>query len=139
MREGLNIYVCEQGNEANERQTDRQTNRHTWPLIDVQKRTKKNWNNHLPGVKDTNIDLHASLADEAAKFGDILQTDFIDTYVNVTLKALSGLDFATRNSASSSSSSSSCGEAFHYVAKVDDDVFLNIDNAVKYLHEYKLR
>ena len=94
--------------------------------------------------------LQHALEAESRQFGDILQTDFEDTYANVTLKALSGLDFATGEAKGASSNHGvrgtagekpafSCRDAFHYVAKVDDDVFLNINNVAKYLRENRKR
>ena len=108
-----------------------------------------------PGARDvaaadTTQSLQHALEAESRQFGDILQTDFEDTYANVTLKALSGLDFATGEAKGASSNHGvrgtagekpafSCRDAFHYVAKVDDDVFLNINNVAKYLRENRKR
>nr|XP_004649639.1 beta-1,3-galactosyltransferase 4 [Jaculus jaculus] len=57
----------------------------------------------------------AHLAAESAAQGDIVQAAFQDTYRNLTLKTLSGLNWAHRH----------CPGA-RYVLKTDDDVFVNV-------------
>ena len=56
-----------------------------------------------------------SIEKEAKMYGDIYQADFIDTYDNLTLKSISMLYFV----------SSHCSNA-RYVAKIDDDMYVNI-------------
>ena len=55
------------------------------------------------------------IENEARHFGDIHQADFIDTYKNLTLKSISILQYI----------SSHCPNA-RYIAKVDDDVYVNV-------------
>ncbi|KAK3801809.1 hypothetical protein RRG08_048396 [Elysia crispata] len=62
------------------------------------------------------------IAEEAKIFGDIYQADFIDTYENLTLKSISILKFV----------SSLCPNA-RYVAKIDDDMYVNIPLLLKEL------
>ncbi|XP_072000730.1 beta-1,3-galactosyltransferase 2-like [Engystomops pustulosus] len=62
------------------------------------------------------------LEEESRTFGDIIQQDFMDTYYNLTLKTLMGLEWVTKFCPSTS-----------YVMKVDSDVFLNVDYLVHQL------
>ncbi|KAM5263117.1 beta-1,3-galactosyltransferase 4 [Ctenodactylus gundi] len=62
------------------------------------------------------------LAREAAGHGDILQAAFQDTYRNLTLKTLIGLNWANRY----------CPTA-RYILKTDDDVYVNIPELVSEL------
>lgn len=59
--------------------------------------------------------LQAALAEEAARHGDLLQGRFADTYANLTRKTLALLGWARAH----------CAGA-RFVAKADDDVFLNL-------------
>jgi hypothetical protein len=63
---------------------------------------------------------------ENEKYGDIIQEDFIDTYSNLTIKIIMGLKWAVTN----------CKGA-KYVMKVDDDVFVNMPNLVKFLENIR--
>ncbi|KAM4040081.1 beta-1,3-galactosyltransferase 2-like isoform 2-T2 [Anomaloglossus baeobatrachus] len=56
------------------------------------------------------------LEEESATFGDIIQQDFIDTYYNLTLKSLMGMEWVTKFCPTAS-----------YALKVDSDMFLNVD------------
>lgn len=60
--------------------------------------------------------------EEAAARGDILQAAFVDTYRNLTLKTLSGLNWADKH----------CRMA-RYILKTDDDVFVNVPELVSEL------
>lgn len=62
------------------------------------------------------------LAREAAAQGDILQAAFQDSYRNLTLKTLSGLNWAEKH----------CPKA-RYILKTDDDVFVNVPELVSEL------
>lgn len=71
------------------------------------------------------------MAKESAKFGDIVQESFLDTYHNLTLKSLALLKWVNLT-------------CFHdnqtnhlpkYVVKTDDDIFINVDRLVKVLME----
>ncbi|XP_075199219.1 beta-1,3-galactosyltransferase 2-like [Anomaloglossus baeobatrachus] len=56
------------------------------------------------------------LEEESETFGDIVQQDFMDTYYNLTLKTLMGMEWVTKFCPSAS-----------YVMKIDNDMFLNVD------------
>ncbi|KAM9665736.1 beta-1,3-galactosyltransferase 4 [Trichechus inunguis] len=62
------------------------------------------------------------LAWEAAAQGDILQAAFQDSYRNLTLKTLSGLNWANKH----------CPMA-RYILKTDDDVYVNVPELVSEL------
>ncbi|KAF6364084.1 beta-1,3-galactosyltransferase 4 [Rhinolophus ferrumequinum] len=62
------------------------------------------------------------LAQESAAQGDILQAAFQDSYRNLTLKTLSGLNWADKH----------CPMA-RYILKTDDDVFVNVPELVSEL------
>ncbi|KAL4838019.1 hypothetical protein H8958_018306 [Nasalis larvatus] len=62
------------------------------------------------------------LASESAAQGDILQAAFQDSYRNLTLKTLSGLNWAEKH----------CPMA-RYVLKTDDDVYVNVPELVSEL------
>ncbi|KAM4035902.1 beta-1,3-galactosyltransferase 2-like isoform 1-T3 [Anomaloglossus baeobatrachus] len=56
------------------------------------------------------------LEEESEMFKDIVQEDFMDTYYNLTLKTLMGMEWVTKF----------CPSA-RYAMKVDSDMFLNVD------------
>ncbi|XP_040202377.1 beta-1,3-galactosyltransferase 2-like isoform X3 [Rana temporaria] len=62
------------------------------------------------------------LEEESARYGDIVQQDFQDTYTNLTLKILMGMEWLT----------TFCSNA-SYAMKLDSDVFLNVDYLVHHL------
>ncbi|NWQ72670.1 B3GT2 galactosyltransferase, partial [Neopipo cinnamomea] len=62
------------------------------------------------------------LREEDELHGDLLQQDFLDTYNNLTLKTLMGLEWVSRY----------CPDAA-YVMKADHDVFLNPEFLVRRL------
>ncbi|XP_075132172.1 beta-1,3-galactosyltransferase 1-like [Leptodactylus fuscus] len=59
------------------------------------------------------------LEEESVVFGDIIQQDFMDTYYNLTLKTLMGMEWVTKFCSSAS-----------YVMKADIDIFNNVDYLV---------
>ncbi|NXT71504.1 B3GT2 galactosyltransferase, partial [Chaetops frenatus] len=61
-------------------------------------------------------ELRPVLQEEDELHGDLLQQDFLDTYNNLTLKTLMGLEWVSRF----------CPNAT-YVMKADHDVFLNLE------------
>ncbi|XP_074023880.1 beta-1,3-galactosyltransferase 2-like [Numenius arquata] len=65
-------------------------------------------------------ELRGTLEEESRLHRDLLQQDFLDTYNNLTLKTLMGMEWVTRY----------CPEAA-YVMKADSDVFLNLDYLVR--------
>ena len=60
--------------------------------------------------------IQKKLISEALAYRDILQSDYLDTYGNLTIKTLSGLKWAVRN----------CPD-IEFIIKADADVFLNLD------------
>ncbi|NWS16067.1 B3GT2 galactosyltransferase, partial [Pachyramphus minor] len=66
--------------------------------------------------------LQPALREEDELHGDLLQQDFLDTYNNLTLKTLMGLEWVSRF----------CPNAT-YVMKADHDVFLNLEFLVRRL------
>ncbi|XP_066468784.1 beta-1,3-galactosyltransferase 2-like [Tiliqua scincoides] len=56
------------------------------------------------------------LEEESALYRDIIQQDFIDTYYNLTLKTLMGMEWISKFCPSAT-----------YVMKADSDIFLNVD------------
>ncbi|XP_075132177.1 beta-1,3-galactosyltransferase 1-like [Leptodactylus fuscus] len=71
----------------------------------------------LPRVAADQIQL--LLEEENEAFGDIVQQDFMDTYYNLTLKTLMGMEWVTKFCSSAS-----------YVMKADVDIFFNVDYLV---------
>lgn len=59
--------------------------------------------------------LQTQIEAEGSQYGDIVQGDFIDAYVNLTHKAITGLRWVADH----------CSQA-QFIVKVDDDVFLNV-------------
>ncbi|CAL1264969.1 unnamed protein product [Larinioides sclopetarius] len=59
----------------------------------------------------------ARIWDENTKFHDIIQATFLDTYANLTLKTISVLKWV-----------SEVCSLVKYVLKVDDDMFINVEN-----------
>ena len=61
------------------------------------------------------------LENEQAKYSDVLQEDFIDTYRNLTLKSVALLGRVTRNC-----EGAGAGRCPRLVLKTDDDMFINL-------------
>lgn len=66
-----------------------------------------------------------SLYLEGERYGDLVQEDYVDSYKNLTYKALSGLEWV----------SSYCPNA-KFVLKTDDDIFINIFNLQSHLQSF---
>ncbi|XP_070558699.1 beta-1,3-galactosyltransferase 1-like isoform X2 [Ptychodera flava] len=73
---------------------------------------------------DGNDDSLAKLSDEAALFKDLIVSDFLDTYENLTLKTISTLQWSDKY----------CPNAT-YVLKVDSDMMVNIKKFIPYLEK----
>lgn len=73
-------------------------------------------------TEELGVDLSEILQMESKLHGDILQWDFSDTFVNLTLKDVLFWSWF----------SSSCGQT-SFVFKGDDDVFVNTPNMLSYL------
>ncbi|XP_072527539.1 beta-1,3-galactosyltransferase 5 [Salminus brasiliensis] len=74
-----------------------------------------------PGIKDAEAQ-QRQLNLESKKYHDLIQSDFLDTYLNLTIKTMVIMDWlATR-----------CPNAT-YAMKVDSDMFLNVENLMSML------
>ncbi|KAL4219552.1 hypothetical protein ACF0H5_022128 [Mactra antiquata] len=62
------------------------------------------------------------LQQESRVYGDIIKSDFTDSYRNLTMKVMLGMKWATQY----------C-HGFKYLMKTDEDTFVNIRNALLYL------
>ncbi|XP_054708550.1 beta-1,3-galactosyltransferase 5-like [Uloborus diversus] len=67
---------------------------------------------------------YSRIIDENIKFNDIIQATFLDTYRNLTLKTISVLNWVKE----------SCS-LVKYVLKVDDDMFINVENFLNITEE----
>ncbi|XP_054663907.1 beta-1,3-galactosyltransferase 2-like isoform X2 [Grus americana] len=65
-------------------------------------------------------ELRAVLEEESLLYHDLLQQDFLDTYNNLTLKTLMGMEWVSKHCPNAS-----------YVMKADRDVFLNLGYLVR--------
>ena len=72
--------------------------------------------------KVDDVTMMTSIKKEFDLYGDIVQEDFVDTYRNLTYKAIAGLKWV----------STFCAHA-EYVLKTDDDVFVNTTYLVDYI------
>ncbi|XP_070541732.1 uncharacterized protein [Ptychodera flava] len=79
------------------------------------------------GVYEDNVEMQEAILEEDAKFGDIIQNNFIDSYENQVIKTVTILHWT----------STYCAGAA-YLIKVDDDVLLNIRSLIEFL-EYSPR
>lgn len=66
------------------------------------------------------------VVEESRAHGDILQEDFVDSYLNLTLKTVMGLKWGSQH----------CRSA-KYFMKTDDDMFINLPAIMTYLTEAK--
>ncbi|XP_043940730.1 beta-1,3-galactosyltransferase 2-like [Protopterus annectens] len=97
---------------------------------------RQTWGNEslVPGVslvrlfllgmpKHFTNELQEMLEDESKLFHDIIQQNFMDTYINLTIKTMMGLQWV----------STFCPNV-SYIMKIDDDMFLNTEHLVKFLN-----
>ena len=75
--------------------------------------------------KPANSTKEDSISAEAEKFDDIVQGDYLDTYRNLTLKALNGMEYRKIY----------CNQP-KYVLAIDDDTFVNIPNMLVHLDRF---
>ncbi|XP_050708526.1 beta-1,3-galactosyltransferase 1-like isoform X1 [Eriocheir sinensis] len=68
--------------------------------------------------------LQTQVVEESRTYGDILQEDFTDSYMNLTLKSVMGLKWTATH----------CQQA-QYLLKTDDDIFVNVPTLLTYLQE----
>ncbi|KAM4749180.1 beta-1,3-galactosyltransferase 2-like [Rhinophrynus dorsalis] len=77
----------------------------------------------LVGLSPTRTEsVQEMLKEENDVYGDLVQQDFMDTYYNLTLKTLMGMEWVTKFCPSVS-----------YVMKIDNDMFLNVDFLIHHL------
>ncbi|KAK7079561.1 Beta-1,3-galactosyltransferase 5 [Halocaridina rubra] len=69
-------------------------------------------------------DLQTQVVEESRTYGDILQEDFVDSYMNLTIKSVMGLKWASLY----------CQQA-QYFMKTDDDMYVNLPTLLTYLQE----
>ncbi|XP_071494306.1 beta-1,3-galactosyltransferase 1-like [Diadema antillarum] len=93
----------------------------SWPLLELNNQSMRLIFS-LGAVDDTVM--QSRINDESTLFGDIVQEDFIDDYLNMTLKTVMGLKWATNF----------CSRAA-YVMKIDDDVLINAPKISQVLRE----
>lgn len=79
---------------------------------------------HLGFVLGTSPDpvLEYRLRDESSRHGDLVQSDFVDSYYNLSLSTVTGLRWANEN----------C-KRYAYLLKADDDAFVNLAALREYL------
>ena len=65
--------------------------------------------------KAPSAEINSRIAAEAASFDDIVQGDYTDTYSNLTLKSLNGMEYRWQH----------CSEP-EFVLSVDDDTFVSV-------------
>ena len=75
--------------------------------------------------RNFNSENQTALENESLTFGDLLQENFIDTYHNLTLKTIMGFKWVSKY----------CRNA-RFVLKVDDDVFVNVENLLRATEQY---
>lgn len=100
----------------------RQSIRDTWGEASLLRR----YNATLVFIMGTVQDpkLMQLLAQEFERYGDIVQEDFVDSYRNLTFKAVAGLKWAAAH----------CSQA-DYILKSDDDILINFHRLVRYLRD----
>jgi len=72
------------------------------------------------------------VAKEAAEYGDIIEEDFLDSYHNLTLKSVAMLKWVNLTC---SNEKGTTGSFAHYILKVDDDIFINVDRLLTVIHD----
>lgn len=76
----------------------------------------------LVGVHPNDEELQAKLKIEAAKYKDIVQADFIDTYYNNTIKTMMGFKWIVKY----------CSNSKFYMF-CDDDMYISVKNALRFV------
>lgn len=102
----------------------REAIRNTWGRFAVKNGGKLLF---LIGISESRA-LQKKVAKENAAFGDIVQSSFIDSYYNLTLKTMAMINWACKH----------CSKA-KYLLKVDDDVLVNMPRLLSYVKEKTLK
>ena len=88
--------------------------------------TKNNTDAHARHVfvlgRASGQDVQSQIDEEHLAYNDIVQQDFEESYNNLTLKTLLGIEWATRY----------CSRA-QYIQKIDDDIFVHVPNILRVL------
>lgn len=71
--------------------------------------------------RTNNLNQQRDISKEAARFDDIIQESFIDTYNNLTLKSISMLKLVNNY----------CLGNVKFVMKTDDDMYVNVDGLIR--------
>lgn len=100
----------------------RQSIRQTWGDQDLLRRHNATLVFIMGSVSDQH--LMALVGMESERYGDIVQEDFVDSYRNLTYKAIAGLKWAA----------SFCSRAT-YILKTDDDILVNWYRLLDYVHK----
>ena len=96
---------------------------------------RETWGNSLifPNIRvvfmmgqSSNQRINDLIAQENESYGDIVQENFIDTYRNLTYKAIMAVKWISKY----------CTHA-NYIVKVDDDVFVDTFKLTKHLAKYR--
>ncbi|XP_041452226.1 beta-1,3-galactosyltransferase 5-like [Drosophila obscura] len=74
----------------------------------------------------TNVDLNDSLNQENYIYGDMIRGNFIDSYLNLTLKTISMLEWVNTH----------CPRV-KYILKTDDDMFINVPKLLDFIDGHK--
>ncbi|XP_044269757.1 beta-1,3-galactosyltransferase 1-like [Tribolium madens] len=100
--------------------------------FDARKAIRETWGQKRDNVsfyflvgedKNRRHEVQLKLKDESEKYNDIIQERFIESYNNLTLKSINMLKLFYLH----------CLDSYQYLAKIDDDVFLNIANLLEKL------
>ena len=117
----LIIFICSSIDNFNARNALRKT----W--LSEFKRSKGKYRYvFIIGKQSRSVEFQMKLKHEYDTYEDILQGDFIDSYRNLTLKTIAGLEWVSQN----------CNQA-KLVMKIDDDVYLHFNNLMAALDLYK--
>ncbi|CAH1798512.1 unnamed protein product [Owenia fusiformis] len=117
------ILVCSNPKNTHLRKAIRKTwlsMKHPTPNITIKYR-------FVIGNTDDNS-IQENIKTEIDKFDDIVHGDFVDSYLNLTIKTLYAMKWAIFNEPN-----------VNYVLKADDDAFINIFNIPRFLYEKQLK
>ncbi|XP_065658357.1 N-acetyllactosaminide beta-1,3-N-acetylglucosaminyltransferase 4 [Hydra vulgaris] len=84
--------------------------------------SEKNWRIVFVTGQEDDKEVMLTLAEEAEKYKDILIEDIAEDFYQLAKKIIIGLTWSMHNI------------NFEYILKIDDDVFVNIDNAFQFLN-----
>ena len=114
------VLLCKSSVNAFEKRT---SVRETWKTFDHTHPVKIVFVLGLPPPVDQTGELQKSVENESRQHGDILQEGFVDTYQNLTLKAMFALKFSIN----------SLQNKTDWIMLVDDDSYVNIPLLLSFL------